>query len=87
MSMSTPVADKLPFETALEQLQQTVKRLESGELSLEQAIQAFEEGVKLSALCSEHLTSAEQKVEVLMKGTGQGGDSGPEFQSFNPGGR
>ncbi len=86
-SPQTPAnGEKLSFEAALERLQQTVKRLESGELSLEQAIQNFEEGVKLSALCSEHLGAAEQKVEVLMKNSGQG-EGTPEFQPFNPGGR
>jgi exodeoxyribonuclease VII small subunit len=71
------------FEAALEQLQQTVKRLESGELSLEQALQFFETGVKLTRVCQERLGAAEQRVELLMKG-GESADSKPELQPFTP---
>jgi exodeoxyribonuclease VII small subunit len=77
---------KPTFETSLEQLQSTVKKLESGELTLEQSLQQFEEGVKLTRACQEQLTAAEKRVEILMKvGTGEAGESKPEFQPF-PGG-
>ena len=76
---------KPSFEVALEQLQQTVKRLESGELSLEQALHSFEEGVKLTRLCQEHLSAAEQRVELLMKSSGEAGAL--ELQPFTPQGR
>ncbi len=56
---------QITFETALEQLQQTVKRLESGELGLEDALKNFEEGVRLTRICQEHLSAAEQRVELL----------------------
>jgi exodeoxyribonuclease VII small subunit len=83
--MSSPKApEKLSFEQALEKLQLTVKRLESGELSLEQALQSFEEGMKLSAACQEQLKAAEQRVEILMKGTGEGGTP-PGFEPFPSG--
>jgi exodeoxyribonuclease VII small subunit len=72
---------KPTFELALEQLQTAVKRLESGELSLEQSLQQFEEGVKLTRLCQEHLTVAEQRVEILMKSQG---DEAPTTQPFSP---
>jgi exodeoxyribonuclease VII small subunit len=75
-------SDKPNFETALEKLQLTVKKLESGDLSLEQALQGFEEGVKLTRICQEHLSGAEQRVEILMKGGA--GSSEPELQPFNP---
>lgn len=65
----------IQFEAALDQLQQTVKRLESGELSLEQSLQFFEEGVRLTRLCQSQLTAAEQRVEILM-------NAKPEFQNF-----
>ena len=65
-------ASVIGFEAALEQLQTTVKRLESGELSLEQALQCFEEGVRLTRLCQEHLSAAEQKIEVLTKVNAEG---------------
>jgi exodeoxyribonuclease VII small subunit len=72
------------FELALEQLQATVKRLESGELSLDQALSQFEEGVRLSRACQDHLSAAEQRVEILMKGSV---DSAPDLQAFGPTGR
>jgi exodeoxyribonuclease VII small subunit len=77
--MNSPMVDasKPTFEVAIEQLQQTVKRLESGELNLEQALQQFEEGVKLTRVCQEHLNVAEQRVEVLMKSHGESAELGP----------
>ena len=83
MSSETKTAPS--FESALEQLQQAVKRLESGELSLEQSLQQFEEGVRLTRVCQEQLSSAEQRVELLMKGTSE--TSVPEMQPFSPPGR
>ena len=64
--------EKLGFEAALEKLQLTVKRLESGELSLEDALKAFEDGVRLTRTCQEHLSAAEQRVEILMKAGSDG---------------
>ena len=60
-------AKQQTFETAIEHLQGTVKKLESGDLSLEDSLAAFEEGVKLSRFCQEQLTVADQRVELLMK--------------------
>jgi len=62
----------ITFETALEELQGVVKKLENGELSLEQALQQFERGIKLTRACQERLIAAEQKVEILMKATADG---------------
>lgn len=73
--MSTETETKQTFESALEQLQNTVKRLESGELSLEQSLQHFEEGVRLTRACQEQLSAAEKRVELLM-------NAKPEFQPF-----
>jgi exodeoxyribonuclease VII small subunit len=77
---------KPSFEAALDQLQQTVKRMESGELSLEQALEHFENGVKLTRLCQEQLSSAEQRVEILMKGS-ENAEGKPELQPFTPSAR
>lgn len=60
------------FEAALEKLQTLVKRMESGQLPLEEALQAFEEGVRLSRYCQQHLAAAEQKVEQLTRVTADG---------------
>jgi exodeoxyribonuclease VII small subunit len=62
----------LSFEQSLEQLQQTVKKLESGELSLEDSLKAFEEGVRTTQSSLELLRSAEQKVEQLLKVNSEG---------------
>jgi exodeoxyribonuclease VII small subunit len=78
-----PISEKPNFESALEQLQSAVKKLESGELSLEDSLKQFEEGIKLTRLCQQHLSTAEQRVEILMK-SGNSGDV--ELQPF-PGNR
>ena len=62
----------LHFEAALEQLQLAVKKLESGELSLEHSLLQFEEDVRLTRLCQSHLSVAEQKVDLLIKGASEG---------------
>lgn len=59
-------ATPLSFEKSLEKLEALVKKLESGELSLEDSIQAFEEGVNLAQNCSKKLDQAEKKVEILL---------------------
>lgn len=59
------------FETALTELEQLVQRLESGELSLEQSLQAFEQGVSLTRQCQQALSSAEQRVQLLLEENGQ----------------
>lgn len=58
-------ADK--FELSLKKLEEIVKKLENGSLSLEDSLKAFEEGVKHAAFCSGKLDDAERRVEVLLK--------------------
>lgn len=65
-------APKLNFEQALEQLQGNVKGLEGGELSLEESLKRFEEGIRLGRLCHEVLKEAEQKVELLTRASDSG---------------
>jgi exodeoxyribonuclease VII small subunit len=55
------------FEQSLAELETIVKSMETGDLTLEQSLQKFEQGIKLSVLCQEALTLAEQKVEVLVE--------------------
>jgi len=59
------------FEKALARLREIVSRLEKGDLPLEESLQLFEEGVKLSGFCSERLRDAERRIEVLVKGKGR----------------
>lgn len=55
------------FERTLEQLEQIVNKMEQGQLSLDESLSAFEEGVKLTRACQDSLKNAEQKVSQLMK--------------------
>jgi exodeoxyribonuclease VII small subunit len=55
------------FEVALEELELVVEQLESGELSLEDSLAAFEKGVALVKYCNQKLTEVEKKIEVLVK--------------------
>jgi len=55
------------FESALEDLEQVVEQLESGELALEDSLAAFEKGVGLVKYCNQKLNEVEKKVEVLVK--------------------
>ena len=58
---------KLSFEKALERLESIVQEMESGELSLENALKKFEEGVKLSHFCTQKLNETEKKITILME--------------------
>lgn len=55
------------FEKVLEELEQIVARLEKGNLSLEESLKLFEEGIKLSRFCNNKLEEAERKIEILQK--------------------
>ena len=57
----------LPFEAALEKLESIVERLEQGELPLEEALAAFEEGVTLTRRCAGELDAAQRRIEVLVR--------------------
>ena len=58
---------EMPFETALKKLEDIVEGLENGDLSLEDALKQYEQGVRMADLCTKRLTEAEKRVEVLMK--------------------
>ena len=55
------------FETSLHRLEQIVKKLEGGDLPLDDAMKLFEEGIQLSQQCQKQLEEAENKVEILLK--------------------
>ena len=59
--------ERVRFEDALQDLEATVQRLESDELSLEDSLAAFERGVALVRLLNDKLAEVEQRVEVLMR--------------------
>ena len=56
------------FEEQLTALEGVVERLERGELSLDESVQLFEEGVKLSTACKAELDAAEGRIQVLVEG-------------------
>jgi exodeoxyribonuclease VII small subunit len=58
------------FEGALAELEKRVRRLEAGDVSLEDALTLFEEGVDLARTCHERLEAAEQRVSRLVRGSG-----------------
>jgi exodeoxyribonuclease VII small subunit len=55
------------FESALKSLEDIVVQLEAGDLTLDRALELFEEGIKVSHFCSSKLEEAERKVEILIK--------------------
>ena len=69
---------KFNFEEALETLEGLVEAMEEGELSLEESLKAFEQGIKLTRECQSALEKAEQKVQVLVNG-----EDLPEAEPFD----
>lgn len=61
---------KKSFEDSLAKLEQITEELESGELSLEESLKKFDEGVKLAEFCNRKLDEAQQKVNILLKKDG-----------------
>jgi exodeoxyribonuclease VII small subunit len=55
------------FEASLGELEKIVRKLEDGELPLEQSLKLFEDGVRLSRECQERLNQAERRIEILLK--------------------
>ena len=66
------------FEKSLADLEQIVGKLENGDLPLEESLELFEKGIKLSRECRERLTNAERRIEILMKDS-NGGLTAEEF--------
>ncbi len=60
----------LQFEEAFQKLEAIIKKLDEGNLTLEDSLKAFEEGVRLSRHCSQKLDEAEKRVEILLKDSG-----------------
>jgi exodeoxyribonuclease VII small subunit len=64
------VEQKLSFEQALQRLEQVVRELENGDLSLDAALALFQEGVALSRQCGLQLDDAEARIEKLLENGG-----------------
>jgi exodeoxyribonuclease VII small subunit len=69
--MKNEMKDKEPqsrsFESSLEALEEIVGKLERGDLALEESLELFEQGIRLSRECQERLSQAERRIEVLMR--------------------
>jgi exodeoxyribonuclease VII small subunit len=68
------------FEKAFEQLEKIVQRLESEELPIDESLELFEEGIRLSRFCNQKLEEVEKKIELILADSkGQ-----PRVEAFEP---
>ena len=58
---------ELKFEKAIQRLEKIVEDLETGELDIDKSLEIFEEGIKMSRVCSKKLSEAEAKIEKLTR--------------------
>lgn len=58
---------EIKFEEALKKLEKIVDDLEKGDLSLDEALRKYQEGIELSRQCSQRLDSAKKKIDLLIK--------------------
>ena len=79
--MAKKIPEQPDFEASLKELETLVETMEKGDLSLEDSLGHFERGVQLSRTCQQALKDAEQKVDILMKKSGQ--DELAPFDSEN----
>jgi len=59
---------EIKFEKAMTRLEKIVEELERGDLDIDKSLEIFEEGIKMSRVCSKKLSEAEAKIEKLTKG-------------------
>jgi len=59
---------EIKFEKAMTRLESIVEELERGDLNIDKSLEIFEEGIKMSRVCSKKLNEAEAKIEKLTKG-------------------
>lgn len=78
------MSEKKTFDETLQTLEETVRKLEKGDLPLDQALAAYESGVALSADAHAHLAAAEDRIKKLVRNaTGVAEESLPEPQNDN----
>ncbi len=61
------MTQKMNFEEAFKRLEEIARILEAGEISLEESLQLYEEGMKLIDFCSQKLEAAEKKIQKLSR--------------------
>jgi len=59
------LSNKLNFEDSLKRLEEITSKLETGDISLDESLKVFEEGIRLSRFCESKLTDIERKIEIL----------------------
>ncbi|MFD1138587.1 exodeoxyribonuclease VII small subunit [Paenibacillus urinalis] len=62
---------ELNFEAAMTELEEVVNQLERGDVPLEQAIELFQRGMKLSQMCNQKLEQVERKIEMIVEEDGE----------------
>jgi exodeoxyribonuclease VII small subunit len=72
--------EKVSFEQALEQLEEIVEQIESGEVSLEQSIEKYARGIQLIKQCRGILDEAERKIQLLAETEGGGLEPAGELE-------
>lgn len=75
--------DNITFEEAVARLEQIVRSMEDGKLSLDDSLASFEEGIALVRFCNKKLDGAEQRVRILLAGE----DGSLQEQDFAPANR
>lgn len=78
MAEETPAKETPTFEEGLNELEDLVAKMESGEMGLEEMVAAFERGQKLVKSCNARLDEVERRIEVI-RGNGAGTDPMPEL--------
>jgi exodeoxyribonuclease VII small subunit len=68
------------FERSFQQLEKIVQRLEGEELSLDESLRLFEEGIRLSRFCNQKLSEVEKKIELILADS----EGNPEVEPFEP---
>ena len=63
--------DEINFEEAMKKLEQITAELEKGDLSLDEAVKKFEEGIKLSKECNKILEDSEKRINILINNDGK----------------
>lgn len=63
--------NEMPFEQAMARLEEVVAKMEEPDVPLEEAIELFQEGMRLSKLCGDKLDKVEQKIEMLIREEGK----------------
>ncbi len=70
-STAKEIIEELSFEKAIAKLEAHVRTLEQGELTLDESLTIFEEGMKLAKFCTQKLNEAENRIEILIEKDGE----------------